>query len=154
MSSGPSFISVFIMFLSFQNRLCTTVPQKPGNVTPGSRRPGSKRKLINFKHLQPGREELGSHRAVWSGALLPSCHLFKAGILAFPLETTTSYPHSQCLLPKNIPKRPRAREPKSQGPWHCPRGNIHTPPEPDTQPHRTSITGGHRDRQTPAQGTW
>lgn len=32
MSSGPSFISVFIMLLSFQNRVCATEQQKPGNV--------------------------------------------------------------------------------------------------------------------------
>lgn len=34
MSSGPSFISVFIMLLSFQNRVWPTVQQKPGNVGP------------------------------------------------------------------------------------------------------------------------
>lgn len=34
MSSGPSFISVFIMLLSFQNTVWATVQQKPGNIGP------------------------------------------------------------------------------------------------------------------------
>lgn len=32
MSSGPSFISAFIMLLSLQNRVCATAQQRPGNV--------------------------------------------------------------------------------------------------------------------------
>ena len=80
MSSGPSFISVFIMFLSFQNRVYITVPQKPGNVTPGSLRPGSKRKLIKFKHLQTEEGFSQSCLGWW---------IFEPRVLCLPAECPT-----------------------------------------------------------------
>lgn len=102
MSSGPSFISIFIMLLSFQNRVWATAQQKPGNVGPlaTGRTWGGGETGKSTRPRWRGKAPIGHGTWVWtSGPSLPA-HGPDALTLLPRKRSTGSF--SSCLLETSL----------------------------------------------------